>query len=922
MDRNNKGERAPQRATGKAGNLNSRHNPFSDSNHLPSIPLQSSNAHSQNLEASVASSSRTSNRRSIIMARGAFSKGLNVFKEKELTQGNQSLSNADLSEYLIPSNDKDGRGSPTEISQMVKSSPSLTRSQDNSTFSPRPYAITRNQLPDSHSRGLSTYTNDMDSFGMESTYGDGLHTTKENQYSSHHREGTPPNNPTVCNDFCQPHSYSDRGDATMAGPSATQQPYGHYQNPTLIAKGPGDNTAPVFARSNALSFANKVPYSGKAIPESSLDQLGALTSPKGNSSKKGKDKKPKRSKFSPNSTAVSAVSEDELYSGLSDMHMGLFLSTYNGRRASPSPPKAAKSTNFPTELPPRPTPRPPLPIRVTAEARAQFAARKQDERLALERRLAEPHLVRRSVPNNNKGSIGFFNNLTSNSWVAVGATQFGIVSTAVCVGVIIAVKSTNDKPGPFIISVPVIWWLVLSVLLLLVGSSTFIVMLVRGVAHKPQVGSRRPTGSRDIADGNLRTRGDLESGIPGPQSFEMVPVAHTPRQGTFPSFATPETVQNSYAEVLKPNADMSRQVPNANYGFEQVPVYGARGGPDFQFPRMINSDHEDYNYTPAVAESPLTPLPQAIFSPGFSRQADYFTTNHHTPSKPSGFRPVNVSTPDSPFTPTGMPARTSVRSRDSLVAAATHRDLAMRTLMGESPVQENSLDITDIWNGYQSTIDPATLSQTPMYAYMPSPHPLRHTPKTLQYQAASTFVPMDTIQSRLSSRIDLDMAIPPTLKRVETEGPLEKLEKSLSHQSAQIALGQQHPQSPDPDERPRKICHKRIVDGKLKQYGSRDENSEGDFATASSSGSNVHRQRPEAIAYRDVAQATIGTLASRINTEESSAPDNIDVADSTFSSRNPYRDSMNDGDNNQGNMETLPATYYTGSGKGKSRAFD
>lgn len=59
MDRNNKGERAPQRATGKAGNLNSRNNPFSDSNHLPSIPLQSFNAHSQNLEASVASSSRT-----------------------------------------------------------------------------------------------------------------------------------------------------------------------------------------------------------------------------------------------------------------------------------------------------------------------------------------------------------------------------------------------------------------------------------------------------------------------------------------------------------------------------------------------------------------------------------------------------------------------------------------------------------------------------------------------------------------------------------------------------------------------------------------------------------------------------------------------------------------------------------------------
>ncbi|TGO27440.1 hypothetical protein BPAE_0042g00530 [Botrytis paeoniae] len=887
MDRNNKGDRAPQHATGrpKASKLNARCNPFSDSNHLPSIPLQSSNVHPQNPKARVASSSRTSNSRSIIMARGAFSKGLNVFKEKELTQGNQSLSNADLSEYLIPSKDKDGQGSLEENYQMVKSLPSLTRSQDTAAFAPRLYGITRNQLPDSHSRGLSAYTNDMDSFGMESTYDDGLHTAKENRSS------------------------------------AIQRSYDHDQNPTLIAKGSGDNTAPVFEASSTPSFKNTILYGGKAIPEN-LDQLGALTSPKDTSSKKGKDKKSKRSKFSPNSTAVSAVSEDELYSGLSDMHMGLFLFTYNGKRATPSPPKVAKSTSFPTELPPRPTPRPPLPIRVTAEARAQFAARKQDERLALERRLAEPHLVRRSLPHNNKGSTGFFSNLKSSCWVAVGVAQFGILSTAVCVGVIIAIKNTNDKSGPFNISVPVIWWLVLSVLLLCVGASTFVVMLIRGVAHNPQVSVRRPNGSRDIADSNLRSRGDLESGIPGPQSFEMVPIAHTPRQGAFPSFATPRTVQNSYTEVMRPDADTFRQLPNTNHGFEQVPLYGARGGPDYRSPRMINGHVENYNYTPAVADSPLTPLPQAILSPGFSRQADYFSAIHHTPSKPSGSRPVNVPTPDAPFTPTGMSARTSVRSRDSLVAAATHRDLAMRTLMGESPAPETSLDITDIWNGYRSTLESPAPSQTSMYSYMPSTHPLRHTPNDLQYQGAGTFVPMSTIPSNVSSRIDLDMAIPPTLKRVETEGPLEKLEKSLSHQSAQIALGQQVPPPPDLGERPHKICHKRIVDGKLKQYGSRDENSEADFATASNSGSNERQQRPEATDNGDVAYFDIGGLASRMDTEEGSALDNIDVADSTFPSRNPYRDSMNDGDNNQGNVETLPATYYTGSGKGKGRAFD
>lgn len=171
------------------------------------------------------------------------------------------------------------------------------------------------------------------------------------------------------------------------------------------------------------------------------------------------------------------------------------------------------------------------------------------------------------------------------------------------------------------------------------------------------------------------------------------------------------------------------------------------------------------------------------------------------------------------------------------------------------------------------------------------------------------------------------MAALPTLRRVETEGPLEKLERSLSHQSDQIALSQQLPPPLDLGKRPPKVCHKRTVGGKV-IYGTQEESSEAGPVIPSSSGTNgPRRRRPEAIDYRMTPQAIGSGFLSRMHTEEDSAVDNVDLTDSTFPSRNPWRDSMNENANNIDNnntdgFETLPATYYTGSGKGKGRSYD
>ncbi|KAF7879036.1 hypothetical protein EAF04_000236 [Stromatinia cepivora] len=828
------------------------------------------------------------------MARGAFSKSLSVFKEKELTQVNQSSSNGDLFEYLIAPKDKGGQLNTSGSSPMEKDSPIFTDSQVTSVFSPHPYDITRNQLHDSHSRGLSGSTNDMDSFEMESTYDHGFHTAKEIQSMQHRREGTPPNSSVPYNEYHQSPSYSMRHDTRIAGPPSVQQPsadqqvqsYGTHQAPVLIAKGPSDNAIPRFRGSSTLSFTNTVPYNAMTVPESNMDQLGVLTSGKDSKSKDSKEKKTKKS---------------------NDMHTGLFLSTYNGNRASTPRPKATKSTGFPTELPPRPAPRPPLPIRVTAEARAQFAARKQDERLALERRLAEPHLVRRTVSANNNWGISFFQGFTSNCWVAFAVTQFGLLSTAVSVGVVVAIKSTANQSYTGNISVVVIWWLVLSVILLCVGGAAFGVMIFRGSAYHPRAGFRRRTGSREIVDGSIG-RGDLESGHHGQRSFEMVPGANIIRQEALVDFRYSSTV------------------PNDHHGFEQVPTYGTGEGLHYEPPRINSAEIENYGYIVVNPATPLTPLPQAVLKPVTPRNRNIndFSVHHYTPSKLSEPHSASASMPDEAYGTMGIPSWTSVRSRDSLVAAAPHRDLAMKSLLGETTAPETSLDIADIWNRDRGTIESAAPSQTSAYSYMPSAHPLHRTPAGLQQrQAMDNFVASSPNASSMSSRIDLDMAMPPILKRVETEGPLEKLEKSLTHRSEQIVCGQQFPPPLDLGDRPPKVCHKRVVNGKLRQYGSREDNFEAGPAVASNSGSNNPRRRPEAIDHRTAQQATGGGMLSRMNTGDSSALDNVDLTDSTFASRNPYRDSMNDnGDNSPGNMETLPATYYTGSGKGKGRAYE
>ncbi|ESZ97496.1 hypothetical protein SBOR_2185 [Sclerotinia borealis F-4128] len=930
MDRRREGDRPRQgnRPT-ETRSRRQKDNPFDDYNHLQSLPSLSSDAHPRDLEAGFPSTSRAarSNSRSIIMAQGAFSKGLDHFKQKELSQGNASA-NGELFQHLIAPFDRIGQNSSSASSPDEKESPVTPSSQDPSMFSPRLHGFTRNQLLDSHSRGLSGSTNDFDSFGMESTYDDGFHTANEIQNSQQNRGGTPPNASATHNDYYyQSPSYSMRGDTRMPSPASAQQsstaqqppPHGIHQTPVLIAKGPGRNEAVQnFGGSSTLSFTNTMPYSGVQALSNNADQLGALSDTKADtlSSKKHKKKKEKKSKFSPNPTAVSAISENKFYSGLSDMHTGLFLSTYNGQRQSVVPPKFAKSSRFPSELPPRPAAREPLPVRVTAEARAQFAARKQDQRLALERRLAEPHLVRRSLPASDRWGFdgASFKRLTLNCWVLIGITQFGFLSTAVCLGVVIAIKNTSK-----VISVPIIWWLILSVLILCVGAATFAVVFVRETKQHRRHGFRRRVGSREIIDGNLGRRGDLESGFNDPRSFEMVSGSHVPHREAFSAFSS--SASNTYTEVLRPNKGRFEQGPVDRHGFEQVPLRGAREGPYYE-PRMHNPEVGNTGFAAATPATPLTPLPQAVLRPITPRRINDFPTYNCNQRKPSVLHNANVPSLDVPETPSAIPTRTSARSRESMIAAAPHRDQAMKSLLGESPAPKIPLDITDIYNGDRVTIESAALSQTSVYSHTaPSPHPLHQAPAGLQHlQAADTFVSSSPSVSGMGSRIDLDMAIPPTLKRVETEGPLEKLERSFSHQSQQIATGQQVPSPFNLGMRPPKILHKRIVDGLVKQYGSQDDDYEVGPAVTSS-GSNGPRRRPDAIGYREVPQAT-----NYMNTEKSSALDNVDLNepyDSTFASRNPYRDSMNDnGDNRYANLETLPSTYYTGSGKGKGRAYD
>ncbi|KAI9640823.1 hypothetical protein NHQ30_010664 [Ciborinia camelliae] len=935
MDARKRGDPAsqPERAVRSRQNVD---NPFEDASHDVSSTSEDLGASSRGART------RRSNSRSIIMARGAFSKGLDHFKQRELIQGNAS-SNGDLFQYLITPGDN-SEVSKTSSSPIETSSSGFLDSQKASAFSPHNYDITRNQLQDSHSRGLSVSTNELDTYAN-----DDFHTA--NEIPSQNRRGDTPPNIRMHDDYNQSPSYSVRGGTKAAkmGSPTIAEPRAHQvgQLPVLVAKGPGSNTTPNFTNSSIISFTNTVPYNAVVSSDNNAPQLRALSSSKAAALGSTK-KKHKNRKFSPDATNVSAISENSLYSGLSDMHTGLFLSTYNGcQQSSTVRTNVAKSKAFPAELPPRPAQRDPLPIRVTAEARAQFTARKQEQRLAMERRLAEPHLVRR-LPPNDKWSLEFLKRLSSNCWVAIGVTQFSILSTTACIGVMIGIKSASTQFSPTVISVPVIWWFVLSVLLMAAGGAAFVTMFVRRNVRQPQ-GFRRRVGSREIVDGSLgrNANADLEGGLHVPRSFEMLSGAHIPRQQAFSVFDTPQRVQPPLAGAVRPTLKKFQRGPTDHHGFTKIPVHGIGERSYFQ-PRMQNPEADNAGFIVASPTTPLTPLPQAVLNPTTPRHVNDFAANdYESPNDINRLPPIGLAITDAqaiaatPKAPLRRPIperSTSARSRESLLVAAVHREQAMKSLLGESDVPETTLDITDIFQGDRVSIESAAPSQASVYSYMiPGPHPLYRGPTGLQHLPTSPSV------SGMGSTIDLDMAIPPPmppmpmpmpkLKRVETEGPLEKLEKSLSHASQQISTGQPSPLGLG--HRP-KILHKRVVGGKLKEYGSHDDNVEAGPSMAGSSSNNASRQRPHvtdpyqpsqfasgspvsdmspphATDHYQRSQFASGSPVSDMSPGGTSTLENVDLAD-TPGSRNPYRDSMN--------AETLPATYYTGNGKGKGRAYD
>ncbi|RAL63256.1 hypothetical protein DID88_004333 [Monilinia fructigena] len=280
-------------------------------------------------------------------------------------------------------------------------------------------------------------------------------------------------------------------------------------------------------------------------------------------------------------------------------------------------------------------------------------------------------------------------------------------------------------------------------------------------------GFRNRVGPNEIIDGSLRHGGDLESGF-NVQSFEMVSGSHltrygrfgttngspTPRQEALSSFDTPKTVQNVHGELPHQIVGRLERVPIASYGFNAAPIRGTREE-SYSGGRVQSSGETDH--TEFMAKSPvtpLTPLPQAVLSPTAPRYVNDFSINHYrTPSRPCAS--IGIPTPyipDLPEDPEAVPTRASTRSRDSLVAAGPHRDQALKSLLGETPAPDKVLGITDIYDGNRQSVESAAPSLTSTYSFGPSP-----------------------------------------LKRVETEGPLTKLEKSLTHQSQKIATEQELP---------------------------------------------------------------------------------------------------------------------------------
>ncbi|QSZ30265.1 hypothetical protein DSL72_004787 [Monilinia vaccinii-corymbosi] len=726
-------------------------NPFDDFKYTRPPPSRRANAQLQ--EEVVPSTSRTrqaETNRSIITAQGVFPRGGTSFKDR--LQGS-SPSKGDF--FELSSSPQDNHGMSINNFPVEYNSSTFTGNHQTPTFIPRSHGLTRNQLMDSHSRATSGGIDDPDSFAFESTY-EGYHTAEDIREIQRNRGGTPPNR--SFNYYHQSPSYSMRGDTSVSPPSPQ----------VLVAKGPGSNAAGTLKGSSTISFSNKFP-SGAQVSNDTNEMLSSRGSTKAKNLipiKKDK-KKEKRFKFSPNSTAVSAVSDNRLYSGLNDAQLGFYMSTYNGGEPSNfHRPKVSKNRGFPKELPPRPAPREPQPVRVTAEARAQYIARKENQRLEMERRLAVPHLIRRAPPVSTVWGASF-KLLTRNAWIFVVIAAFGLLSMVACLAAIITLKNVGEKsPGYLLISVPMIWWLVISAVVLCGGVVGFVVVRVPATRQRPNIGFRHRVGPREIMDGSLGRGGGLGSGFNG-QSFEMVSGSRlqrlpphgttngspAPRREALSSFNTPKIAQNTNTEVQRQNLGESERGPVESHGFNQVHVRGA--GEESYFERMAHSPEAgEPNHTGFIAASPvtpLTPLSKAVLIPTAPRNGNDFLVSHYRHSSRS-YVPFSNPASDVPEDPGAASTRISSRSRDSLIAAAPHREQALKSLLGETPAPDTALGITDIYNRDGQGIESAALSQTSAYSYVPSP-----------------------------------------LKRVENEGPLERLEKILTHQSQQIATEQESP---------------------------------------------------------------------------------------------------------------------------------
>lgn len=525
-------------------------------------------------------------------------------QQRELLK--QTTSTKDLFEPLVTMGGNEGKN-PT----------SSTSTRDDLPFTPRTFGLTRNVLDDSFARGSSGFTDDLDSF--EDTI-DEFHTTNDIVIS------TPTNKPKL-NEYHASPSYSLRNNAHNAGRSHTAG--------SARTEGLQVNPKRPFGGSSTISFTNTAPYNGATalaigqnLPRTPKDKHPFMP-------KKGKVSKAKMEPFSPTSTAISTMSDKEFYSGLSDMQMGFYMSTYSAADPANMPkPMVLKKDQFPDELPPRRS----IPLRVSAATHARYRARKEDQRLEEERRLAVPHLVQRAPPECNWWTLNeaFFRRITCGGRCLLLTAQFGLLSLVACISVIATARRVGVDSPYRMISVPIIWWLSLTLITLGVVIAASLTMYVRGNARRIRLGFRQPLGIQRSNHGMNRRLGDLESGISGQNTFELVPGARLPHRANLVGGL------NTYGP------------PAHHLGNENIYTEG------FQHRLGDLPEENDAFQSLESPVTPLTPLPQAVLSPIVPRYAPGFYEN-----------------------PTSTPTKTSTRSHDSIMEAAAHRNKALRTLLGE-----------------------------------------------------------------------------------------------------------------------------------------------------------------------------------------------------------------------------------------------